>query len=139
MESSILACAREVADVVIYDTPAMANIAIDYVEGNMVAKVNEINSLNKSIAANGVRTTFDLTVSFTQQADFENTASNNSAIMARCNAACDRFLIQLVKTGFYIMPDSISVEKHQEGINDANHIGWTMTMELELVDGYAEC
>ena len=139
MESSIITCARAVADVVIYDTPAMANIAIDFVEGNLVAKINEISSLNKSIAANGVKTTINVVVSFTQQSEFEDTANNNSAIMARCNTACDRFLMELVKTGAYRLPDSISVEKHLEGINDANHIGWTMSLELEVLDGYVEC
>jgi hypothetical protein len=122
----------------IYENQDLANVLTDYSEDVTIAIIDEIKSADMRIGANGVNSEITLTVSFLKTTMLEETAEINDRIMAATYRNCERFLLLLSKSEHFRIRTA-TASKHNEGLTDANLIGWTLTIPTTLINGFVEC
>jgi hypothetical protein len=128
------------ADLVIYDTSEMQNILADATNiGKVVCLLDEVNTIKQTIKANGVKETYPIVVTFAKQAYFQNTAENNAATMNAMLTCARSFLMNISRSEYFGKLIESTTTKFTEDNTDANLMGWKMSIEIELIDGYTEC
>jgi len=128
------------ADLVIYDTSEMQNILADATNiGKVVCLFDEVNTIKQTIKANGVKETYPIVVTFAKQVDFQNIADNNAATMNAMLTCTRSFLMNISRSEYFGKLIESTTTKFTEDNTDANLIGWKMSIEIELIDGYTEC
>lgn len=128
------------AQSVIYDRVEMQNVFADYAESNKVLCLfNEVGTINLTMAGNGVNEKYPINISFVKQVPFQETSDLNAAIMTETHNCATSFFMQLSKSQYFGKLTEGTLTKHEENINDANLIGWDLSITLDLLNGYIEC
>jgi hypothetical protein len=128
------------ADIVIYDRVEFQNIEADKTNiGDIVCLFEEVSQIEQKIIANGIKEKYPIRVTFCKQVRFEEKADSNAATLNTTLAVARSFLMELSRSTYFGKLIESTTNKFTENNTDANLIGWTLSITLDLLDGYTEC
>lgn len=139
--SDIQSCATSAgANIFHYERPNLENISIDELSASSIlCYCEEINSVNLSVDSNGISDSIQLRIAFIRQVNICDTAIINSSIMNAMLQCCRSFIINITNTENYQKSITANAVKYEENVNDANFVGWQLSLTLIPRDGYSEC
>lgn len=128
------------AEQFIYDEPNKANVLADTINsGEVIAIMDEVNTINQNVRNNGVDEVAVIRIAFVKQVDINDYADNNAILMEELRIITNKFLIELTKSEYFGRNISSRTSKYLENMTDANLIGWQMSINLPIIEGYSIC
>lgn len=125
---------------VLYESSQMSGIVTDQSKQNdIVGLVIEPNTVKLEVKGNGVHEHYPVTVEIMKQVKQEDMAENNETTLNNLLSVVKAFITVLVASGDFKKIQSIEVVKIQETRYDANLIGWTVPLDLYLVENNNTC
>jgi hypothetical protein len=126
---------------VIYENDQLANVRLDESGPNDYTGVLlESNSAVINPTGGAVRISHPLTVvEILHQVDPENSAENNQLYLDQCMTIAGLFVGALVGTGLFKRIANVTASKITERKYDANLLGWSLAINLQLIDNTIPC
>jgi hypothetical protein len=143
MITTILKAAATTAgcDQVFYESKELAGIITDQAQqGKVFCLIIQPDTCTLNIAGNGIREHFATHyVEVMQQVKLEDTAENNEVVYANLLEICKKLIYALIVTGSFQKIASITATKIPENKYDFNPIGWSIPLDLQLIENKANC
>jgi hypothetical protein len=126
---------------ILYESDKLANILTDQSDQNdVIGLILQPNSMTFEVKGNGVHHHYPpVVVEIMKQVKLEDSAENNEATLKAIELICDKFIYGLTKAGAYKKITSISASKIQENRYDANLLGWSLPLDLYLIENLQNC
>lgn len=128
-------------DLVLYESDKLAGIITDQAnQNNILGLVIQPNTVKLEVKGNGVQEHYPpIIVEIMKQVKPEGTAEHNETTLAALMEVCKLFILALITTGSFKKITSIEAVKIQENRYDANVIGWSLPMDLYLLENSNNC
>lgn len=129
-------------NLVLYESDKLADIIMDQSNQNsIIGLVLQPNTVNLEPKGNGVHRHYPpVIVEIMKQIKPEDTAEHNEATLAILLDVCEGFITALIVTGdFRKIKDIIVLTNIPESHYDANVIGWSVPMDLFLLENKNNC
>jgi hypothetical protein len=126
---------------ILYESDKLANILTDQSDQNdVIGLILQPNSMTFEVKGNGVHHHYPpVVVEIMKQVQLEDSAENNEATLKSIELICDKFIYGLTKAGSYKKITSITASKIQENRYDANLLGWSLPLDLYLIENLQNC
>lgn len=143
MITTILKTAATTAgcDQVFYESDKLAGVITDQaMQDKVFCLVIQPNECTLNVAGNGVREHYaSHYIEVMQQVKLEDTAENNEVVYDKLLKICEKIVYALIVTGSFQKIASVTAVKIQENKYDFNPIGWSMPLDLQLIENKANC
>lgn len=126
---------------VLYETSQLINLLTDQSDqSDIIGLVLEPNELILEVKGNGVSEHYlPHTVEILQQVDLESLAEDNEVILDNLLSIAKIFILGVIADGGFRKVESIVASKVLQSKYDANVIGWSLPMNLFLLENQNKC